>query len=60
MQVSLHIFGRLIEIQSNLKGKKLQGIYQGSNSCGGSFSSTGNVRAPIQFRRESQLQHLKG
>ena len=59
MQVSLHIFGRLTEIQSNFNGKRLQGLNQGSNSCGGSFSNRGNVRAPIQFRRESQLQHLK-
>ena len=32
---------------------------QGSNFLGGSFSNRDNVRAPIQFRRESQPQHLK-
>ena len=32
---------------------------QGSNFLRVSFSSGDNVRAPIQFRRESQPQHLK-
>ena len=32
---------------------------QGSNFLVGSFSNKDNVRAPIQFRRESQPQHLK-
>ena len=30
-----------------------------SNNLGGSFSNRDNVRAPNQFRRESQPQHLK-
>ena len=32
---------------------------QGSNLLGESFSNTDNVRVPIQFRRESQPEHLK-
>ena len=52
-------YGRFIEIQSNLRRKKLHRMNQGSNFLGGSFSNRDNVRAPIQFRRESQPQHLK-
>ena len=52
-------YGRLIEIQSNLRRKKLHRTNQGSNFLGGSFSNRDNVRAPVQFRRESQPQHLK-
>ena len=52
-------YGRLIEIQSNLRRKKLHRSNQGSNFLRGSFSNRDNVRAPIQFRRESQPQHLK-
>ena len=66
--------GRFIEIQSNLRRKKLHRMNQGSNFLagsfsnrdnqgsnflGGSFSNRDNVRASIQFRRESQPQHLK-
>ena len=32
---------------------------QDTNLLGGSFSNRDNVRAPIQFRRESQLEHPK-
>ena len=48
-----------IEIQSNLRRKKLHRTNQGSNFLGGSFNNRDNVRAPVQFRRESQPQHLK-
>ena len=51
-------YDRFIEIQSNLKRKKLQRTNQGSNFLGCSFSK--NVRAPIQFRREKQPQHFTG
>ena len=51
--------GRFIEIQSNLRRKKLHRTNQGSNFLGGKFSNKDNVRVPIQFRRESQFQHLK-
>ena len=44
--------------QSNLRRKKLHRTNQGSNFLGGSFSNR-DVRAPIQFGRESQPQHLK-
>ena len=52
-------YGRFIEIQSNFRRKNLYRRNQGSNFLGISFSNRDNVRAPIQFRRESQLQHLK-
>ena len=51
--------GRFIEIQRNLRRKKLQRTSQHANFLGGTFSNRDNVRAPIQFRRESQPQHLK-
>ena len=47
-----------IEIQSNLRRKKINRINQLSNFLGGGFSNRQNVRAPIQFRREIQPQHL--
>ena len=43
----------------NLRRKKLQRKNQGSNFLQGSFSNRDNVRAPIQFKRKSQPQHLK-
>ena len=49
-------YGRFIKIQSNFRSNKSR---QGSNFLGGSFSNRDNVRAPIQFRREGQPQHLK-
>ena len=52
-------YGRFIEIQGNLRRKKLHRTNQGSNFLGGSFSNRKNIGAPIQFRRESQPQHLK-
>ena len=52
-------YGRFIEIQSNLRRRKLHKTNQGSNFLGGSFSNRDNVRSPIQFRIESQPQHLK-
>ena len=45
--------------QALLSRKKLHRTNQGSNFLGGSFSNRDNVRAPIQFRRESQPQHAK-
>ena len=52
-------YGRFIEKESNLRRKKLHRTNQGSNFFGGSFSNRDNVRAPIQFKRESQPRHLK-
>ena len=52
-------FGRFIEIQSNLRRKKLHRANQGSNFLRRSFSNRDNLRAPIQFRRERQTQHRK-
>ena len=59
MKIVLHarLYGRFIELQSNYTRKKLHRTNQGSNHD--SFSNRDNVRAPIQFRRERQLQHLK-
>ena len=53
------LYVRFIEIQSNLRTKKLHRTNQGSNFLGGNFSNRNNLRAPIQFRMESQSQHLK-
>ena len=39
--------------------KKLHKTNQSSNFLGGSFSNRDNIRAQIQFRRESQTQHPK-
>ena len=48
------LYGRFIEIQSNLRRKKLHRKYQGSDFLGGSFTNRDNVRVPIQFKRETQ------
>ena len=53
------LYGRFIEIQSNPRRRKLHRTNQGSNFLGGSFSNRDNVRAPNQFRRKRQPQHLK-
>ena len=50
---------RFIQIQRNLRRKKLHRMNQGPNFLGGSFSNRDNVIASIQFRKESQLQHLE-
>ena len=52
-------YGRFIETQRNLRRKKRHRMNQGSNFFGGSFSNRGNVRAPIQLRRESQPSTFK-
>ena len=52
-------YARFIEIQSNLMRKKLHRMNQDSYFPGGRFSNRDNVRSPIQFRRESQPQHLE-
>ena len=46
-------YGRFIEIQSDLRRKKLHRTNQSSNFLGGSLSNRDNIRAPIQFKRES-------
>ena len=52
-------YRKFIETQSNLRRKKLHRTNQGSNFLGDTFSNRDNVTPPIQFRRESQRQHLK-
>ena len=51
--------GRFIEIQSNFRRKKLHGSNQDPNFLRDSYSNRDNVRTPIQFKRESQFEHLK-
>ena len=54
------LYGRFIEIQENLRRKKLHRTnHQGSNILRGSFSYQNKVNASIQFRTESQPQTLK-
>ena len=52
-------YGRFIEIQGNLRRKKLYRTMQGPNFLGSSFSNRDNVTALIQFGKENQPQHLK-
>ena len=53
-------YGKFIEIQSHLRRKKFHRTSQGSNFLEGTFSNRDNVRAPIQFRRESlKCKYLK-
>ena len=53
------VYGRFIEIQSNLRRKKLYRTNQDSNFLAGSQSNRDNVRSPIESKREIQTQHLK-
>ena len=54
------LYGRFIEIQSNLKRKKLHRTNQDSNSLGGRISNRDrDLRGSVHFRKESQPQHLK-
>ena len=52
-------YGRVIQTQRNLRRKNLDGNNKGFNFLGGSFNNRDKVRAPIQFRRASQPQHVK-
>ena len=54
-------YGRFIEIQSNLRRKKLRrtNLRRTIQFFWKQFSKRNYVRTPIQFRRESQPQHLK-
>ena len=47
---------RFTETRSNHRRKRLHRTNQGSNFPGGSFSNRGNVRTPIQLRRERESQ----
>ena len=51
--------GRFTEIQYKLRRKKLHRTDQGFDFLRSSFSNRYNLRAPLQFRRESQPYHLK-
>ena len=52
-------YDRFIEIQSNLRRKKLQRMNQGSSFLVGSFSNKDNARTIIQFRRKINPSILK-
>ena len=49
---------RFIEIQSNLRRKKLHSMSQGSNVLSDNFSNSDNLKVPIKFRRATQSQLL--
>ena len=52
-------YGRFIEIKRNIRGEKLHRTNQGFNFLGSSCSNRDDVRAPIQFRTETEPQYLK-
>ena len=52
-------YGGLIEIQSNLRRKKLHRMNQGLKRLGENFSNRDDFRSPIQTRRKRQPQHLE-
>ena len=52
-------YDKVIEIQSNLRRKKLHRANQGSNLLGASFRNRDNVKFPIQFRIKGQPRHLE-
>ena len=52
-------YGRVIQTQRNLRRKKLHRNNKGFNFLGGSFNNRDKVKAPIQFKRASQPQHVK-
>ena len=51
-RLDLMFYGRFMEMQINLRRKKLHRTKEGLNFLEGSFSNLDNVRAPIQFRKE--------
>ena len=53
------LYGRFIEIQSNLRRKKLHRTNEGSNFLGGSFSNRDNVRPPIELEEKVNPSILK-
>ena len=53
------VYGRFIEIQSNLRRKKFHRTNQGFNFLGGSFTNKENLRAPIQFGKKVKPSILK-
>ena len=53
------LYGRIVETRRNFRRKKLHRTNKCSNLLGSSFYNRGNLRAPIQFARERQFQHLK-
>ena len=52
-QVKDQPYGRFVEIQNNLRRKKLHRTNQGCNFTGGSFSKRGNVRVQFNLKAKS-------
>ena len=61
MATVFHIwaYGRFIEIQSNLRRKKLHRTNQGSNFLGGSFSNRDNIKVESNLEEEVNPSILK-
>lgn len=61
MTAVLHtrLYGRFTEIKSYLGREKPYRANQSPDFLEGGFSNRGNVKAPVQFRRERQAQYLK-
>ena len=53
------LYGRFIEIQSNLTGKKIPRMNQGSNFLGGSFGNKDNVRPQSNLEEKVNPSILK-
>ena len=51
--------GRFIEMQGNLRRKKLQRMNKSSNLLGGSFGNRDNIRAPIQLEEKANRSILR-
>ena len=53
------LYGRSIEIKSNLRRKKLHKANEGSNFLGGSVSNRDNVKVPNHLEEEDNPSILK-
>ena len=62
MTTVFHVWlnGRFIEIESNLRRKKLYRINQGYNFLGGNFNNRDNVRAQPNLEKKVNPSILKG
>ena len=54
------VYGRFIEIQSNLRRKKLHRMNQGSNFLGGTFSKVRYLKPLGGFKVEATLPYFRG
>ena len=53
------LYGKFIKMTSSFRRKKLHRTNQGFNFLGDSFGNEDNTRAPIQFWRERESQHIE-